>query len=267
MTNRNRRAPAVLMALLAATAMAQNRPPADRRNFVACPIVRDTKTVPCWLAEYQGELYYLGVQEDIGAKWFPPQLNHEVLVEGTVSSGPRICGGIPLSPLTTSVMPEINRSCNTILPAEESLNAPEDIVRGAGPSTTRPGSAAPRAPAADTPTAPFTVREFAIYFDFDNDQMPARSTRVITRALAYATASRAARIEITAYRGSALLSDGRTLVENELIAQRRANKIAADLKGLGIPASSLTVRVENTPAIPDGLKDPTNRRAIITVRP
>jgi hypothetical protein len=37
----------------------------QQRSFVACPIVRDTKTVPCFLAEYDGELYYLGIQQDI----------------------------------------------------------------------------------------------------------------------------------------------------------------------------------------------------------
>jgi hypothetical protein len=30
-----------------------DQPPANRRNFIACPIVRDTKTLPRWLAEYE----------------------------------------------------------------------------------------------------------------------------------------------------------------------------------------------------------------------
>ena len=40
---------------------------AQQRNFVACPMVRDTQTVPCFLAEYDGETYYLGIQQDITA--------------------------------------------------------------------------------------------------------------------------------------------------------------------------------------------------------
>src|SRR5208283_3530544 len=68
---------------------------AQQRNFVACPIVRDTKTVPCFLAEYEGELYYLGIQQDITSEFHPPQLKHEVLVEGQVAEAPRVCGGIP----------------------------------------------------------------------------------------------------------------------------------------------------------------------------
>ena len=103
-------------------------------NFVACPIVRDTKTVPCFLAEYDGELYFLGVQfpgvqQDIASELHspqlePPQLKHEVLVEGRVAEGPRVCGGIPLEPLSISVLKEINLACNTLLPAEPGIEAP-----------------------------------------------------------------------------------------------------------------------------------------------
>src|SRR5579872_7525659 len=82
----------------------------QERSFVACPVVRDTKTVPCFLAEYQGETYFLGIQQDITADSYPPQLLHEALVEGIVAPGPRICGGIPLKPLHVSVLPELNRA-------------------------------------------------------------------------------------------------------------------------------------------------------------
>src|SRR5262245_58743995 len=68
--------------------------PGERVNFVACPVVRDTKTVPVWLAEYAGTWYYLGIQQDIGAEFHPPQLKHDLLVEGTVSDEPKICGAI-----------------------------------------------------------------------------------------------------------------------------------------------------------------------------
>jgi hypothetical protein len=52
-----------------------------RVNFVSCPIVQDTPTVPCWLSEYEGEQYYLGIQTDISADFDPPYLGHQVLVE------------------------------------------------------------------------------------------------------------------------------------------------------------------------------------------
>ena len=112
----------------AAVAAAQ----AQQKSFVACPIVRDTKTVPCFLAEYQGELYYLGIQQDITAAFHPPQLKHQVLVEGQVAEGPRVCGGIPLKPLTISVVKEVDLACNTLLPAEPGIDAPP-APRGPGP--------------------------------------------------------------------------------------------------------------------------------------
>ena len=97
---------AVLVTPLLAVTLAgaaQRRPPADYVNFVTCPIVRDTKTVPCWLAEYEGETYFLGVQQGSGAEFYPPQLGHSVLVEGRVASRTRVCGGLPLSPVSDSV--------------------------------------------------------------------------------------------------------------------------------------------------------------------
>ena len=119
---------------------------AQQRNFVTCPIVRDTKTVPCFLAEYEGETYFLAIQQDIQAELYPPQLLHEVLVEGTVAPGPRVCGGIPLKPVKLSVLPEVNPACNTILPAEPGIEAPP-TRRPAGPSTRQaPVSTAPPAP-------------------------------------------------------------------------------------------------------------------------
>src|SRR5579859_7495704 len=81
---------------IAVAAVAAAAPPADRRNFIACPVLQDTDTVPCWLAEYDGERYFLGIQTDSGG-WSPPWLGHEVLVEGQLAPGPRICGGIALT--------------------------------------------------------------------------------------------------------------------------------------------------------------------------
>ena len=121
-----RRVVSVGLFIAAAVALGQ------QRNFVSCPIVRDTKTVPCFLAEYDGELYYLGIQQDITSEFHPPQLKHEVLVEGRVASDPsvpRVCGGIPLQPVSISVMKEVNLACNTLLPAEPGIDAPAGAAR------------------------------------------------------------------------------------------------------------------------------------------
>lgn len=112
-------------------------PPSNHRNFVACPIVRDTDTVPCWLAQYEGQTYFLTIQTDVSSPVNPPWLGHKVLVEGTVSNEPNICGGIVLKPVTLSVMHELDGSCNTILPAEERYNLPFEPPRPPGPSMGR----------------------------------------------------------------------------------------------------------------------------------
>jgi hypothetical protein len=257
---------AVLVVAAAYPATAQQRPPADRRAFLACPIVRDTKTVPCFLAEMDGELYFLGIQEDTAAAWYPPQLGHKVLVEGTVSPGPRVCGGIVLKPVVTSVIPELDPSCNTMLPAEEGIDAPE-ARRGPGPSSVRPAESAAPAAAPPAPTPPFEAREFTVPFDFDNDFMPGRVTRVIADAVRYAQAIRSSRIQVTSFRGATLLSSGETLVEDPRIAERRAKKLETILIGLGIPSTSLAVKWRSEPETPTGTGDERSRRAVITVLP
>jgi hypothetical protein len=109
----------------------------ERLSFVACPIVRDTSTVPCWLAENQGQLYFLTLQTDVSAPVNPPWLGHRVLVEGEVSDEPSICGGRVLKPLTLSVMTELDASCNTVLTAKERYDLTFEPPRPPGNSKGR----------------------------------------------------------------------------------------------------------------------------------
>jgi outer membrane protein OmpA-like peptidoglycan-associated protein len=236
---------------------------AQRVNFVACPLVRDTKTVPCFLAEYQGETYFLGIQQDITADFYPPQLLHEMLVEGTIADGPRVCGGIPLKPLHVSVLPELNRACNTILPAEPGIEAPP-AKRPAGPSTRRaPVSTAALPPA--KPEPPFTEREFVIQYDFDSDFLFARNTRQLTDIAEYARVSKAQSIEVVGYRGSTLLSTGNVLIEKADVSRLRAERVAAVLKGLGTPPSAVSWMSESAAA--NGATDFESRRVAVRIVP
>jgi hypothetical protein len=255
----------VLVGTTALPARAQQRPPADHRNFLACPIVRDTKTVPCFLAEMDGELYFLGVQEDTGADWYPPQLGHKVLVEGTVAPGPLVCGGIPLKPIVTSVMPEVDNSCNTLLPAEDNIIAPE-VRRGPGPSTAS-GGGGPRPPAPRL-VPPFEPREFTLPFDFDSDVMSLHVTPTVGQAVAYAKAiGPSAKVSVTAYRGATLLSNGETLVEAPTTAPRRSKKLEGIFLGLGIPSASLSIVTRTEAERPSGMADEHSRRVVIRVTP
>jgi len=251
-------------ALLAMMIVVQNAT-AQQINFVTCPVVRDTRTVPCFLAEYEGETYYLAVQQDISADQYPPQLLHDVLVEGTIDPGPRVCGGIPLKPVKLSVMPEVNPACNTILPSEPGIEAPP-TRRPAGPST-RPATpaAAPAPPA--RPAPPFGEREWKILYDFDSAFLFSRDTRTVNLAADYAIAAKAKHIEIVARRGATLLSSGKVLVESEAVAAQRAERVSTLLKGLGTDPASVNVRVISAPPQPNGKTDSENRVLSIRVAP
>ncbi len=248
---------AIFLLAMAGSALAQ------QMNFVACPIVRDTKTVPCFLAEYQGETYFLGIQQDITAEFYPPQLLHEVLVEGAVVPGPRVCGGIPVKPLHVSVLPELNRACNTILPAEPGIEAPP-AKRPAGPSTRQA-----RVPTAALPPAKpeplFLEREFVIQYDFDSDFLFARNTRQLTDIAEYARVSKAQTIEVVGYRGSTLLSNGNVLIEKVDVSRLRAERVAEVLKGLGVPAS--VVRWVSDATAANGTTDFETRRVAVRIVP
>ena len=235
-----------------------------RLNFVSCPIVRDTATVPCWLAEYDGELYFLTIQSDVSAPVTPPWLGHRVLVEGTVSKEPRICGGVVLNPVHLSVLPERDPSCNTMLPAEERFNLAFEPPRPPGPSKGRlafdPPTTAPRSATEAPPTGTFVVP-----YDFDG-MVGFSHPRVLSEVLGYAQRVKAGSIEIVGHRGAVRLSNGQTMVESPSIAQRRAEQIAMLLRGAGLTGPAYNVTWVERAAEASGVDDHLTRRAVITVR-
>jgi len=235
-------------------ARSNDRPPADRRNFVACPIVRDTKTLPCWLAEYEGELYFLGLQGGSASEFYPPQLNHEVLVEGAVTNEPRVCGGIPLKPVRISVIAELNRACNTLLPAEDGMEAPAAPARRGAEDIRKPGSGDAQ-------------RDFTVPFDFDSDYLTLHTTRIVGEAARVAKAAPAAKIEVQGYRATTWLSNGKKLIEAQTVAEKRAKKVGEILVGLGLPAAAVSVNWKGEPEPCDGVTDPDKRRVTIKIVP
>lgn len=231
---------------------------AQGRSFLACPIVRDTKTVPCFLAEYDGELYFLGVQQDITAAFHPPQLKHQVLVEGRVSEGPRVCGGIPLRPLSISVVKEVNPACNTLLPAEPGIDAPP-AARGAGPASHR---------LTEPTTTAETLsgrQEFTVLYAFDDDYVEFASIATVRKAAAYATKIGASAVNVMGYRATTLLSNGKSLVEKSELAEKRARDIATLLQGSDVAGVKADWKQEPEPG--DGKTDPSRRRVTIAVIP
>jgi len=241
----------VLVPADAVVTSAQESASSTRRSFVACPIVRDTKTQPCWLAEYEGELYYLGQQGGVANDFYPPQLGHEALVEGTVGEG-RVCGGTPLQPVKVSVMRELTPACSTMLPAEDGIDAPPPIPSPRGP--------------APSWVKVFSPGEVTLYFDFDNDFFSLHVTVALTNLAKHVVETKASRVEVTGFRAATRLSNGKVLSERDAIGSIRARKVADTLAGLGVPVGLITVNTMSQAQPADGVNDPWNRRVEVRVQ-
>lgn len=234
----------------------------ERLSFVSCPIVRDTRTVPCWLAEYAGETYFLTLQTDVSAPVNPPWLGHKVLVEGVVSGEADICGGRVLKPVTLSVMQELDGSCNTMLPAEERYNLTFEPPRPPGPSRGRLAFGNPT-PAGAT-SAETASRDFTLHYEFDG-MVAFRHAQTLQRILEAAKAAQATELRITGYRSASRLSNGGVMRERESIARERAEQIRVLLQGAGLEGVRYTVLVKDFSKRPNGAEDATRRRAEVTI--
>lgn len=234
--------------VLAAVAAGQGAQAAERPlAFVACPIVRDTATVPCWLAEFQGKTYYMGIQTDVSADFNPPSLGHKVLVEGTPNAeGKTVCGAPVLDGVKVSVMPELSPECNTLLQADDRYELGFEPPRPPGPSGGRLAFTPPPPP--PLPQAPFPERTFTIAYDFDgtvNFQTP----RFLQPVLQYAQHVKAKRIEITGQRAAVALTDAGQLNERDGLGTIRAEQVARLLKGAGLTDAEYVVRGNDQPQL------------------
>ncbi len=254
----------LLLSVAFGAALAHAAPPAGERiSFVACPVVRDTRSVPCWLSDYQGDTYYLTIQSDVSAEVQPPMLGHQVLVEGVVSDAPQICGGLVLEQVRLSVMPERDANCNTMLPADARYTI-DFNPRPPGPSGGRlafdpvPGSSAP----APTPVGPQTVQ---LYFDFDKT-VSFRHPAALVNLLDVAAQVQAMTLKITGVRGAHRLSDGTLLQESATIGQRRAEEIAGLLQGAGLSIDSEVSWTDGATEA-DGVNDWQSRRVTVELLP
>ncbi len=257
---------AVAASVASAAQPAQSAHPAGSRlSFVSCPIVRDTKTVPCWLSEYEGEMYFLTLQTDVSAPVNPPWLGHKVLVEGVVSDEPSICGGRVLKPVTLSVLPELDGSCNTMLPAEDRYNLTFEPPRPPGPSRGRLafGDPTPRNGAAGDEGAhrPFTLR-----YEFDG-KVVFRHAQILQQILDAANAGHATEVKVTGYRSASRLSNGTVMAEREHIDRERAEQIRELLKGAGLTSVKYTLEWKDLAKQPNGVDDAVNRRAEVVLLP
>jgi len=222
--------------------------------------VRDTQTVPCWLAEHDGELYYLGIQTDVSSDFDPPYLGHRVLVEGVLADGPRICGGIVLDPVVVSPMIEFDANCNTILPEEPRYTVPF-APRPPGPSGGRLAYAPP-------PGAPVQRPEPSGEFTFHYDHgmlIMGRHAPVLAAIYNFAMRHEASRIRILGSAGGTLLSNGQVLEEDGALALQRAREVAELLAGAGLNDVEFEVVTADDPGRPDGNADWMRRSVSVVV--
>jgi hypothetical protein len=234
--------------------------PGTRVSFVSCPVVRDTSTVPCWLAEYRGALYFLTLQTDVSAPVTPPWLGHQVLVEGVVADEPDICGGRVLKPVTLSVMPELDASCHTMLPAEARYELGFEPPRPPGPSLGRLafGDPTPRGGAAAEEW------EFALTYEFDG-MVAFRHAQTLQRILDAARKAPAKELRVTGYRSASRLSDGTVMRERADRGRERAEQIRDLLRGAGLDDVRYTLDWKDLARRPDGIADAANRRAEVVI--
>jgi hypothetical protein len=281
---------------LALSMAAQGASAQQRLNFVACPIIQDTDNVPCWLAEHEGELYFLGIQTDSGG-WTSPLQGHKLLVEAVVTDNPRVCGGIVLAspgsvfdrrssgsangvvlpdPPVTSSLRELDNSCRTVLPEQPRFNTLEPR-RGPGPSEAPPPrtpeqiaeaqrAAAARAEA-ERPRPPFTARTFELHYEFDSE-LAGLTINQLQAALQYAAAIGAKRMEVTGYRAAALLSNGEQIEELPAMARLRAQELETTIRMFGLPEGlELTVQWDEALQSGNGIDDWSRRKSAIVVSP
>jgi hypothetical protein len=251
----------VLIAVLAAGTSAAQAAETNPLPLIACPIVQDTPSVPCWIVEAGGETYYLGIQSDVSAPFNPPALGHKVLVEGSVKKGaPRICGGLVVDPVTVSIMPEMSPECDQMRQVDPRYTLPFDPPRPPGPSTGQ--LAYTYAPPPPLPKPPYPAKDFTVPYEFEG-MVNFKTPRVLAPVLKYAQLVNPKQVEIVGYRGATKLANGTVVSEHEGIARARAEEIANMLRGAGIDKTEYVVRAIERPA----LGGPDNRRTTIRVIP
>lgn len=251
---------------LAPAVVAAAPPAGERISFVSCPIVRDTRTVPCWISEFQGDTYYLTIQSDVSATVQPPMLGHQVLVEGVVSDAPSICGGIVLEPVRLSVLPELDANCNRMLPVDERYVI-DFHPRPPGPSAGRlafaggPGAGPGREP----PPPPEGPQSVEMFFDFDKG-VSFRHPGDLNRILNLAERLDARSVRVTGVRGAHLLTDGSLLRESAGVGRRRAEEIAGLLRGAGLQVAPDIEWIDGEDEA-DGVEDWQTRRVTVVLTP
>jgi len=161
------------------------------------------------------------------------------------------------------VMPELDPSCNTLLPAEERYELPFEPPRPPGPSAGRLAFGDPVMRPAVTAAEP--QRRFTLRYDFDG-LVVFRHAQFLQQIFEYVRQTGATHVEITGFRAASLLSDGTVMAEDAQIGRRRAEQVAELLRGAGLTEVQYELRWKDEAGRANGIDDATRRRAEVVVR-
>ncbi len=248
-----RRVSLVVLAMSASIVSAAERP-GRYVSFVACPEFRNTAR-QCWLAQYQGKTYYIGAF-GIGT---PPQLLHQVLVEGIAHDDEMSCGAVNIDPVHVSPLPEITDACNTVLP--DNGAAPREGSRFDLPAAllARNGSDVPPPP----PLRANTV--FTVGFAFDSTILNLTNQAKVEMAALAIMRSPVKRVIVSGRAGRSRLSDGTVMTEVPAIAAKRITAVANALIGIGVRPDTVEMRQAGITTATDPIQGVESRDVAIQV--
>jgi outer membrane protein OmpA-like peptidoglycan-associated protein len=108
-------------------------------------------------------------------------------------------------------------------------------------------------------------QEFTVLYAFNDDYLEFAGNQVVMEAAAYAKRISASNVNVSGYRATSILSNGKQLVEKAGLAEKRAQNITTLLRGLGVSHVVSKAKIEPEPG--DGQADPSRRRVTIVVIP
>ena len=110
------------------------------------------------------------------------------------------------------------------------------------------------------------MQEFIVYFPWDEYYLTTEAQTVVQEAANYAAAGQTASVVVVGHADTS-----GSAAYNIRLSERRAKTVAEALVGLGVPQSTISAdwrgETENAVATGDGVREPLNRRATITVNP
>lgn len=125
--------------------------------------------------------------------------------------------------------------------------------------------AAPEPEPEPEPAPPPIVRNFIVFFDWDDSSLTEEAKAIIQQARDYAAQGNVARIVATGHADKSGAS-----AYNVRLSERRAASVQAELARLGFPASNVTTQAkgESDPLVEtdDGVREPQNRRVEIVLQ-